>query len=191
MSDVESTADIFLIKPIYPSGLQLPQPLIVPANRKPPLSKAHSNSLSLPHFPPTKADFKRATTAHPAMHLVSALRSTASSRKQQRAETPHFTQTLPAHHQVPAEDAEIKWSVANSRVQSAAGHQSYIPILPKLVELETTPLREPGVLLRHLKTTRSSRRMHEQLPSLIALPKEAQILPPIDLSCQINKQIPC
>lgn len=191
LSHVERTAGVFLIKPIYPSGPQLPRSLVVPVNRKPPRWKAPTSSLSLPHSPPTRAAFKRTASAHPAMRLISALHSSASSRQQQYGELPHSTQTLPAHIQVLAEDEETKWSVSSSRVQSAAGQHSYSPVLPRLVELETIPLREPGLLLGHLTSSRPSSKARQQLSSLVSAHERARTLPPIHLPSQLEEAISC
>ena len=109
--------------------------------------------------------------------LVVPLSRTPPVRRTPRRETPtpHHSTTLDLLH-TPALTADISpartghssvstptWSVTDSRLQSAT--PSFSPVLPRLVELETSPLRRPDTLLKSCTRAMSAEKESRKWPS--------------------------
>ena len=149
LTKAEKQAGVFLVKPIYPTRSHASHSIMVPLNRSPP---SHRTTFS-PTFKKRYGDSSR-STPHPTMQLINDLRSELTSR-QQYQESPEVLDMTTTQSSIaltrPVSESGSKWTVSSSQTQSANIH--YSPVLPRLVELEITKMRQPESLLGPIART--------------------------------------
>ena len=184
LTKAEKTTDVFLIKPKYPTQVPLPGSLMMPLHRNPP---SRRTPLSPSTITRKRVQDSGQSTPHPTMRLINDIRSTLTSRQQQCQDNSDLiADTSPLQQTRPSTEGSHKWTVASSRAQSAA----FSPILPRLIELETTRLREPEFLLGSL--ARKGRALHPKRNDIASLQKispSSGVLPPIHIPSHQEEQI--
>lgn len=149
LTKAEKQAGVFLVKPIYPTRSHASHSIMVPLNRSPP---SYRTTIS-PTFKKRYGDSSR-STPHPTMQLINDLRSELTSR-QQYQKSPKVLDTTTTQSSIaltrPVSKNDSKWTVSSSQTQSANIH--YSPVLPRLVELEITKMRQPESLLGPIART--------------------------------------
>ena len=184
LTKAEKTTDVFLIKPKYPTQTPLPGSIMMPLHRNPP---SRRTPLSPSIITRKRVQESGQSTPHPTMRLINDIRSTLTSRQQQYQDNSDLiADTSPLQQSRPSTEGGHKWTVASSRAQSA----TFSPILPRLIELETTRLREPELLLGSL--ARKGRVLHpkrNEVASLQKISPSSAVLPPIHIPNHQEEQI--
>lgn len=159
LTKTEKHTGLFFVKPIYPT--QQYSALLIPLQRVPPMHTGHTHSSHLP----SRSLPRRTTETHPALRLIHEIRSSVSSYQQFRG-SPKFSLQVP--HSEQHMNASHNWPVARSRAHSATAS----PVIPKLVELEISRLREPLSLLKryHQQKSGTGRAREQAPPTSVALP---------------------
>ena len=155
LSKIEQETGVFLIKPIYPSRPNTS--LMHPLRRAPP---SHAMRRTTPPSTAKSCTYKSViesgqNTPHPTLRLINNIKMMAISANQKQHTIEHLIPTEPVatastQHSRPPMSVEntAKWSVGNSRLSSTTAMPlSFSPVTPKLVELETSRLREPAEAL--------------------------------------------
>ena len=136
LTKVEKRSGTFLIKPMYPTKYHAP--IMIPMRRSLPNCRASTTSAV------GKRVLSSRTSQHPAMKLVTELRSELNSRQ---------TKNLPENYGLSTElssctptrpisvDGGTQWSLSSSYAPPVPPTVDFSPVLPRLVELEVSKMR--------------------------------------------------
>ena len=139
LTKTEKQTGLFLVKPIYP--VRPHSSLMTPLQRAPPLILSEKGSVS------SRGTNRDMHGPHPTLRLISYIQS-SSTQYQHAQDSIKRTMETPLSQRVrPYTETSQNWSVVTSRAHSA-NHPSFSPVIPKMVELETSRLREPVALLK-------------------------------------------
>lgn len=175
LTKTEKATGLFLIKPIYPCKPY--SSLMVPLHRVPP---SFTQSL-----PPSRN--KTENEIHPSLRLIRNIRmqheQDRSGSLEDCLDTPHSNRPEP---RVPF--FTQKWTITRSRVQSATVTTSAGVVIPKMIELETTRLREPHPLLKISHKNNNTDAKSKGEPVARRKEKTSVILPPIHIPSVISNK---
>ena len=192
LTRVEKGSRTFLIKPMYPSRPHTS--IMVPLDRKPPSYRAPSTAMCTPR----KRDATPQGTPHPAIMLINELRSEQASRQTYSLSdrgVEFSTGPTSVGTSNPVSDARTNWTVSTS--QTPQSSIDYSPVLPRLVELEISKIRQPDILLGHA-TTKSRESLSRSLIKNGTIihngkfgkrPSNGSALPPIRVPGLLQEQL--
>jgi exonuclease VII small subunit len=162
LSTIEKETGVFLIKPMYPthptSSFMIPLKRAPPIHSTIPPSTRQSARSAVSYKSPVIREPSGQETPHPTLRLINDIHmANKSTRHSDRP--PDYTPPQTLKHQSQAMDEATKWHIANSRTSTAPTH-SFSPVTPRLVELETCRMREPGHLLKSFMRNKETLRKH-------------------------------
>ncbi len=151
---VENRSNVFLIKPMYPTKYH--GPIVIPLKRSPPSYRASTTSAASKRASSSRT-VSRTSSQHPAMKLITELRSEMNSRQ---------AKELPDNYGLSTEQSscgptrptsvgdETQWRLSSS--YTPAPDIDFSPVLPRLVELEVSKMRQPQRPLLNTERNRDS-----------------------------------
>ncbi|XP_019857608.1 PREDICTED: myosin-10-like [Amphimedon queenslandica] len=139
LTKTEKNTGLFLVKPIYP--VRPHSTLMTPLQRAPPLILPEKGSVS------SRGTNRDTNGPHPTLRLISFIQSNSTQYQHAQDSLKRTIETPHSQRVRPYTETSQNWSVVTSRAHSA-NHPSFSPVIPRMVELETSRLREPVSLLK-------------------------------------------
>ena len=140
LTKTEKNTGLFLVKPIYP--IRPHSTLMTPLQRAPPLILPEKGSVS------SRGTNRDMNGPHPTLRLISFIQSNSTQYQHAQDSLKRTIETPHSQRVRPYTETSHNWSVVTSRAHSA-NHPTFSPVIPKMVELETSRLREPVSLLKN------------------------------------------